>query len=165
MKYRLSWPNKALGHRPGLRNAPVRVKGATRCVRKMTIEKQKIPTGALILIGVVVGFFHHIEGITAIFVFKNNEPISSWIFMITGPLSTLPATITAYFSKRIGGWWLILSGIISLGFFFYLAEDRTNMTFILMNVLPMLLLGFGFLKLPENKPETGIETTQQGRKT
>ena len=118
-------------------------------MRKMTIEKQKIPTGALILIGVVVGIFHLQEGIMAIFVFKNNEPISSWIFMISGPLSTLPATITAYFNKRIGGWWLIFSGIISLCFFFYLAEDRTNMTFILMNVLPMLLLGFGFLKLPE----------------
>jgi hypothetical protein len=122
-------------------------------VENMTIGKQKLTAETLILIGVVVGVLHLQEGFVALFLFKNNEPISAWILIIAGPLSTLPATIQAYFNKRIGGWWLIISSIISLGFFFYLTEDKTNMTFILMNVLPMFLLGFGFLQLPENVSE------------
>jgi uncharacterized membrane protein HdeD (DUF308 family) len=126
----------------------------------MTNENQKIITGALFLVAVVVGLLHHQEGVAAIFVFKNNEPISSWIFIFTGPLSTLPATIVAYFNKKIGGWWLILGGLISLVFFFLLTEDRTNMTFVMTNVLPMFLLGCGFLKMSAYKTETSTEATR-----
>ncbi len=48
-----------------------------------------------------------------VFVFRNDEPLSAWIFVLAGPLSTLPAVITAFFLPKIGGIWLMCGAVIS----------------------------------------------------
>ena len=128
---------------------------------KMRIEIKRLITGALFLVAAGVGIFHLKQGLLAIFVFKNNEPISSWILILSGPVSTLPATITGIFNRKVGGWWLIAGSVISLSLFFIITEDKTNLTFFLINVLPMLLIGICFLKLRSEKSENNTAAHNQ----
>ena len=118
------------------------------CVRKMRKEiKKNVITGALLVIGAGIGLLQTKKGLKAIFVFGNNEPISSWAFILSGYVSTLPATVAAFFNKKIGGWWLIIGGLISLSLYFFIFEDVPNLNFLFINILPMLVLGGCFLKL------------------
>src|SRR5258708_28105946 len=48
------------------------------------------------------------------FVFRNGEPLSSWLTVICGPLSTLPAVIWSIPRPKTGAYWLIAGGIIAL---------------------------------------------------
>lgn len=91
-------------------------------------------------IGIVIGLKHLRLGLMAIFVFKNNEPLSSWIFIICGPISTLPAVITSLFNKEFAGYWLVSGGFLS--FAAMLFERETMMIRI---SAPMILIGVAFI--------------------
>jgi len=67
----------------------------------------------LLLAGFLVGTYHLWLTVKAVFVFRIHEPISLWTFVFTGPLSTLPASITAFFKPKIGGTWLIGGSVVS----------------------------------------------------
>lgn len=109
--------------------------------------KKTVITGALLVIGAGIGLLQMKKGLRAIFVFGNNEPISSWAFILSGYVSTLPATIAAFFNKKIGGWWLIIGGMISLILFFIIFKDVPDLKYFFTNILPMFVLGGCFLKL------------------
>jgi hypothetical protein len=109
----------------------------------MNQKMKKIITGIIFIIAFAVGLFHLRLGLTAIFVFKNNEPLSSWICIISGPVSTLPATITAIFNKKLAGFWLVLGGILS---FAAILPDREHMlTALVIFAVPMILIGVAFI--------------------
>jgi hypothetical protein len=118
----------------------------------MNQKMKKSITGVIFIIAFVVGLYHLRLGLTAIFVFKNNEPLSSWICIISGPLSTLPATITAIFNKKLAGFWLVLGGILS---FATILPDREHMLSILVVfAVPMILIGLTFIGIASaNKNE------------
>lgn len=104
-------------------------------------------TGALLIIGAGVGLFQMKKGLRAIFVFGNNESIPSWAFILSGYVSTLPATVTAFFNMKIGGWWLIIGGLISLILYFFIFKSMPDLKYLFTNILPMFVLGGCFLKL------------------
>jgi hypothetical protein len=111
----------------------------------------------LVLVGSVVGALHIWMAITSVFVFRQDEPISSWITILAGPFSTLPATWTGGFRHRVAAIWLIGGAVVSTLFFLpgggqYLAP------FLLAVAVPMVCLGLGFLYL--HKVELLPETTK-----
>ena len=78
------------------------------------MSKRQIISIGLISLCIIIGFWHLRLGMKALFVLRQDEPITSWITLCCGPLSTLPAVIFALYRKKLGGVWLILGGILSL---------------------------------------------------
>ena len=99
------------------------------------------------VIGAGIGLLQMKKGLRAIFVLGNNEPISSWAFILSGYVSTFPATVASFLNKKIGGWWLIIGGLISLSLYFFIFKDVPNLKYFFTNILPMFVLGGCFLKL------------------
>ena len=111
----------------------------------------------LLLAGILIGTYHLWLSFKAWFVFRNNEPVSLWIFMFSGPLSTLPASITAFYEPKIGSSWLICGSIISFIFAMVAAGDErdldTAVWFLTTYSAPLFVLGLGvFLVAREKKP-------------
>lgn len=110
---------------------------------------ERFPKYALLLVGILIGCAHLWFAIKAMFVFRNDEPFAMWIFIVSGPLSTLPAVIVGFFWPKIGGTWLILSSILS--FFFALAGIQINgnlqqmLWYFASYSAPMLALGIAAL--------------------
>jgi hypothetical protein len=98
-----------------------------------------------------ISIFHLFQGVMSIFVFKENEPLMSWICMLSGPMSTLPATITALLNRKIGGYWLISGGTISGISFIWRVGMIESWFFTLIVTVPMIFLGAAFLKVPRTK--------------
>jgi len=67
----------------------------------------------VLLAGIIFGIRHLWLAFGAWFVFRGDEPMFLKIFMLTGPLSTLPASITAFFRPKIGSMWLICGSVVS----------------------------------------------------
>jgi hypothetical protein len=110
---------------------------------------KKIIITAIFVAALVIGWYHLRMGMKAIFVFRNNEPLFSWIGIIAGPLSTLPATIVAFFKRKLGGYWLIAGGFISFVSILLLKPESDLVWLVgrvaLMILLPMLGLGIAFI--------------------
>jgi len=115
----------------------------------------------LLVIGVWVGWNQFRIAGKAIFVFRNNEPLSSWVFVLVGPMSVLPASILAVFEPKYGGTWLILGSIISsLALLAEVKELSSAMYTLTHYTLPMFALGVFALiiwKTGQNRPQTGEE--------
>ena len=109
----------------------------------------KILRYGLLLIGILVGSVHLWLGLKAMFVFRNDEQASMWTFMLAGPLSTLPASIIAFFWPKIGATWLIggsalsfIAAVVNMG------TDRDFqeiMWYFTSYSAPMLVLGIAAL--------------------
>lgn len=103
------------------------------------------------IVALIVGIVHFGLALKAIFVFRNNEPISMWILVSAGPLSTLPASILAIFKPKAGGIWLICGAIISI-IALVLNQNAVQdyasiLWFLVRYTAPMLLLGVGSILL------------------
>lgn len=105
----------------------------------------------LFAIAIGIGIFHFFEGSMSIFVFKENEPLLSWVCMLSGPISTLPATIAAIFNRKVGGYWLITGGAISGLSFIWWTKIIESWFFILIVTVPMIFLGIAFVNIPKRK--------------
>ena len=112
----------------------------------MTVQKLVLYT-----IAIVVGVYHLWLAFKAIFVFRNDEPLSLWIFTLAGPLSTLPASVTGIYNSKIGGLWLVCGAIVSFVAAMFTAGSNvdidTGAWFLKMYSGPMLLLGIAFIAL------------------
>ncbi len=110
---------------------------------------------ALLAVGVLIGSLHLWLAIKAMFVFRNEEPISMWIFVFSGPLSTLPAIVTGFFSPTIGSSWLICGSIVSLVAAFTNVEVNKGLQemiwYFTSYSAPMLVLGIALLLAGNNK--------------
>src|SRR5664279_476717 len=67
----------------------------------------------LVAIGVALGLWHLRLALSAIFVFRAGEPLSSWLFIVSGPGSTLLCTLVAAWRPILGGSILIGLAIAS----------------------------------------------------
>ena len=56
---------------------------------------------ASICIALLLGLWHLNLAMQAIFVFRNNEPLTSWAAILIGPGSTLIAALIAIFTKKV----------------------------------------------------------------
>lgn len=102
---------------------------------------------ALFIISFAIGLFHFFQGFMSIFVFKGNEPLLLWVCMLSGPISTLPATIAAIFNRKIGGYWLISGGVTSETSFVWWTKISESWVYILIVTMPMILLGIAFMRV------------------
>jgi predicted membrane channel-forming protein YqfA (hemolysin III family) len=104
----------------------------------------------------ILGVWHFGVATRAIFVLRETDPLSAVIVLLAGPLSTLPATLLAIFSRRLGAAWLIAGGVISfvalMVYGVMQAETVAGMaemglTHLVTTAGPMILLGLGVLWL------------------
>src|SRR5205085_905376 len=96
----------------------------------------------------------------SIFLFKNGEPITSWMAIISGPLSTLPADFLSAFKPKLGGYWLIAGSLVScasvaLGSFGNPDWRKDVLGAFCFFTAPMLLLGTGTLLVARSKGSRG----------
>ena len=111
----------------------------------MKVDYQRIGAFIIILFGVAVGWHHLKQALAVISMFKNNEPILSWVCIVSGPLSTLPAMVVALLKKRIGSYWLFAGSAVSLVAFIALTRTLIVTPFLLRITLPMIVLGYALL--------------------
>ena len=111
---------------------------------------------AALAIGLAIGAWHLWFAAQAIFVFRNGEPISSWLTIVLGPGSTLIATIVAFWNDRVGGIWLICGGLISLVVFAATGAGNYEdiIPFVSQISAPMALLGASILFLSKYSTST-----------
>ena len=99
----------------------------------------------LLFTGILLGCAHLWLALKAMFVFRTDEPSSTWNFIVSGPLSTLPAVIIGYFWPKIGGGWLILGSVLSFSFAIASMQNDPNLHDIVWYFTaysgPMLVLG------------------------
>ena len=113
----------------------------------------------LLVIGVWVGWNQLWIATKAIFVFRNDEPALSWVFVLSGPLSVLPASFLAVFEPKYGVPWLVLGSLISsiaIAVAIYIEEGMLSSAIypIAHYSLPMFALGIFALfiwKLGKNR--------------
>jgi hypothetical protein len=127
-------------------------------------KRKSIITAAIFVAGLTIGWYHLRLALKSIFVFKNNEPLASWLCMISGPLSTLPATVLSIFKRKIGGYWLIIGGTVSF-ITFLILRPTDPVAFGEKISLPMIVLGVLFLLLRtgEQKSETKPDERPQNK--
>lgn len=102
-------------------------------------------TYGLLIAGIVIGSLHLKLATKALFVFRADEPTSMWLFVICGPLSTLPAVIISFFWPLIGSMWLICGSVLSfIAAWVNLGENKgfdELLWYFVRYSGPMLLLG------------------------
>jgi hypothetical protein len=102
----------------------------------------------LIVLGVLVGLWHLRLALEAIFVFRNDEPIASWLAVVLGPGLTLLGVLLAVPKPKLGGAMLIVAGTLAFAIFFEAAGAPDAVAgFFQMFTLPSILLGTVFLVL------------------
>ena len=102
---------------------------------------------------IALGVWHLNLALQAIFVFRSGEPLTSWIAILAGPASTLPAAILALLSNRAGGAWLV--GGAALSFVVFAIGERgiseNLLPFLLRISMPMILAGACVLYVPRTR--------------
>jgi len=73
--------------------------------------------------------------------------LRDYVLLACGPVSMILATAIAFKFERIGGWWLVIAGIISTVLFTFELFDVFRMLLITLLVypVPMVIAGFLFL--------------------
>lgn len=98
----------------------------------------------LIIFSLLIGIWHLGVALKALFVFRENESFLMWITILIGPLSTFPATLASFRWFRMGGFWLVCGGIVSLTSLIFL-DAPNNITYVIQYFIkystPMILLG------------------------
>ncbi|MFQ5597980.1 MAG: hypothetical protein ACE5GK_08010 [Nitrospiria bacterium] len=121
---------------------------------------QKLLGYSIIIIGLITGLFHLRFAVEGWFISRNNEPFTFWLFLFSGPLSTLPAVIVSFFWKKIGGIWLIAGALLSSAAWVFspgAGEDNGDLLrFFLSYSIPMLVLGLSLLLLNYSKTSVDV---------
>lgn len=101
------------------------------------------------ILGVLLGLWHLRLATQAVFVFRESEPIASWLAIVLGPAATLFLGILAIFLRKVGGIALIVCGVAALIFFVVSDEpSREHVTSFLVQIsLPMVVIGIAFFLL------------------
>jgi hypothetical protein len=109
------------------------------------MKKRILPV--LLLLGFIVGIVHAGLALAAIFAFREDEPIWSWLCIGAGPASTLLAVIVAAIRPRIGGAWLLAGGLASLLALVILEGSVTEnaLQCLIRIAAPMAALGAAFV--------------------
>ena len=132
------------------------------CVQyKLKNTIKKIVIISVFVLAIAIGLYHLRTGIGLIVILKGFRPFPFWVFVISGPLSTLPAVLTALLNKRLGSYWLLAGGFLSLGFTILWTKQLNISPFLIRINLPMLTLGLAFLgmtRINKENSNTNIMT-------
>lgn len=118
---------------------------------------------SLTVAGLALGVWHLRLALDAIFVFRRGEALTSWITMLAGPLSTLPAVVLTLVKRKLGGYWLLAGAAISFTIFILAERGLTENTvpFLSMMAGPMAIIGAGMVLL--SRDAIGLATVRQRR--
>lgn len=70
---------------------------------------------AVVGVGVILGYHHHLVAGRAFFTMKTDRPVMPLVIIVSGPFSTLPALLLTLVRRTWGAIWLIAGGLLSLG--------------------------------------------------
>jgi hypothetical protein len=118
--------------------------------------RYRVALATVLTVGITLGIPHHMLAIRSLFVFRNDEPLSSFVIIMAGPLTTLPAVLLAIFRRSWGATWLVAGSLLSLGVVIA-TEIANGKTIVDINSLavryfvtiaiPMLAVGVGLWRL------------------
>ena len=114
---------------------------------------------AAVIAGMAVATWQTTVAMEAIFVFRNDEPITSWLALCLGPLLTVVGCVVAYFHRLAGGITVLAGGLLSAAAF-VVGEAGVNeylMPYLLQFTLPVIVVAIVLLVLA--KRPTGQSRT------
>src|SRR6266851_1477147 len=123
--------------------------------------------------GIILGVLHYRFAMRALWVFRNDEPLSSLVMLFAGPLSTLPATLLAVLHRRWGAVWLPGGALVSLGGAAAdqlvkgnsLVEAATAAVYYSIPIsIPTILLGLGLGRVQSSLGRAELPAVQSGRR-
>mgnify|MGYP001155750691 CR=1 FL=1 len=77
--------------------------------------------------------------------FRNLPSPYESVIMVFGPISMIAATVVAWWHERIGGWWLIVGGIVTAVLFTIKLIDSPGQSLLTSLVYPVPMLIAGIL--------------------
>jgi hypothetical protein len=105
-----------------------------------------------LIIGLTIGILHFLLAAAGVFTFNEYTPWLSWTFVLTGPLQTLPASITAFFFPMVGGIWLVAGAALSfLALVLDVGDFSEKLQLVVRYCIPMLVLGLVSFYLYANR--------------
>lgn len=98
---------------------------------------------AVVIAGIALAVWHSSIAMEAIFVFENNEPITSWLAVALGPLLTLIGCVVAIFRRLAGGLTVVAGDVLSAAAFLIGEGGITEYVtpYLLKFTVPMLAVG------------------------
>jgi hypothetical protein len=104
---------------------------------------------AVVVAGIALAVWHASVAMEAIFVFRNNEPITSWLALALGPALTLAGCVLAVFRRLAGGLTVVAGGVLSAVAFLIGEGGITEYVtpYLLKFTVPMLVIGVGLIGL------------------
>lgn len=138
-----------------------------------TLAFWRIGLAVLLSGGIILGVWHYRVVMRALWLFRSNESLSSWVILFAGPISTLPATLLAVFRRRWGAVWLLGGALVSLGGVLVdglvkgnsLVEVATAAVYYSIPIsIPMILLGLGLLRFHTSLGQVELPAAQSGRR-
>ena len=105
--------------------------------------KKRLWSSAVVAIALMLGAYHLRLAMRALFVFREGEPLASWIAVLTGAASTMPAAILSIFKKKAAGMWLMATAVVSAVATVLSEPSDTRGIVAVVGVvtLPMIVLG------------------------
>jgi len=97
----------------------------------------------ILIVGTLVGLYHLRLALKTMFVFVNDTTVFQWLFILCGPLLTLPIVLMAFRSMKISGFILIFSAVVSS--IFYTLLFPNDLMFINFYIVLGKYCGLSFL--------------------
>jgi hypothetical protein len=114
-------------------------------------------------VGVALGLWHLWLAGHAIFVFREGEPLWSWVFILSGPGATLVCVIVAAWRQRVGGYLLIVLAIASTSILAIAKPEFPVMVGDLGKIaFPMAALGLAFVFLGRQSSAVASSSVSNG---
>jgi hypothetical protein len=113
----------------------------------MKSRKHIVLKAVLIVLGLLIGWWHFRLSLQTIFLMRDEKLLLTAVLL--GPFSTLPVVVIGVFRPKLAGVWLVLSGaaFMCLSAIAGPMDTQQMKTGLLLFLLPMCLLGTGFMGL------------------
>jgi hypothetical protein len=116
----------------------------------------RIAQAVFLTLAVPLGLWHCYFAASALFVFRQNEPIASWIAVLVGPTLTLPLVVMSLWNRRAAGLGFVVASIVS-GLATAMAggiQEPAGLLFGLATLTsgPMLITGLACLAIESMRP-------------
>jgi len=120
--------------------------------------ESRVALFAAVIVGLVVAGWHTTVAMQAMFVFRENEPLTSWLALVPAPLLTVIGCIVAVFQRLAGGITVIAGGLIAAVAFLVGEGGITEHVapYLLTFTTPVVAIGVALILLGRSTP---IRTT------
>jgi hypothetical protein len=104
---------------------------------------------AAVIVGLVIATWHVTVAVKALFVFRENEPLTSWLALFLGPGLTVLGCLLAFVRPFAGGATVLAGGLLGAAAFLIGEGGRTEYirSYFLQFTAPMLAIGIALIAL------------------